>query len=65
MTLEPIPLSAVFGWQKVEAYREDSGRITVRTLDALGPSRSPLSLKGDAQARELRDQLNALLGDES
>ncbi len=55
---------SVFGWQRVEAEVTESGRIEIFTRDCMGPCRSPLSLKGKEQARELIEQLRAIVGDE-
>lgn len=53
---------SLFGWQRVETEVTESGRIEVYTRDCMGPCRSPLSLKGKEQARELIEQLRAIVG---
>lgn len=54
---------SVFGWQRVETEVTESGHIEVSTRDCMGRCRSPLSLKGREQARELIEKLRAIVGD--
>lgn len=54
---------SVFGWQRVETEVTESGRIEIFTRDCMGPCRSPISLQGKDQARELIEQLRLIVGD--